>query len=145
MEKLFFFFSQAIGKSLGVQLQDPKKVINKKTSTVSAKPTAIPPTGVTLRNHEGKIEARTDSNIFKPKIVPAKKAIVPTKTTNLKKIEEKIATTTEVVAQKITNLRRSLDVEKTDDSSLYISALEDVSEGSANKFGKIEKINEKVN
>ncbi|XP_014298253.1 G2/mitotic-specific cyclin-B3 [Microplitis demolitor] len=113
--------TNAIGKSLGVQLPETKRAVKK--SQVK------PITSVyTLRNNE-KATVKPN-NVTSSKLKPAGKV---TKIT--KKIEEK-----KNVSQKSSNQKPS-DVEKSDESSLYVSALEDLSHDSAKK---IRIINEKI-
>lgn len=106
---------------MGVQLPETKRAVKK--SQVK------PITSVyTLRNNE-KATVKPN-NVTSSKLKPAGKV---TKIT--KKIEEK-----KNVSQKSSNQKPS-DVEKSDESSLYVSALEDLSHDSAKK---IRIINEKV-
>ncbi|XP_017876293.1 G2/mitotic-specific cyclin-B3 isoform X2 [Ceratina calcarata] len=104
--------TNAIGKTLGAhQTHEPKKVIKKATTTTT---TQIKPFTQTS-------SIRTlDKGISKPEVVPQKPKPVP-RVKPVKKDDDKIE-----IPTKIVNVRRSLDLEKSDDSSLYVSALDDV-------------------
>ncbi|XP_012286391.1 G2/mitotic-specific cyclin-B3 [Orussus abietinus] len=108
--------TNAIGKSFGAQLHEPKKLV-KKAIVTQTKP--IVPTS-SLRTLE-KILGKPDN------VVPAKPKPVP-KVKPVKKDDEKAE-----VPSKIVNVRRSLDLEKSEDGSLYVSALEEISTDSGKK------------
>lgn len=109
-----------------------KKVSKKGVSSSQIKPPVI--STHTLRN-TGKIILRSDN------VIPSHKSKVNSKVTQVKLPIKKAEEKTEIVQKKVLNLRRSIDIEKSDDSSLYVSALEDVSESSTKKS---DKIHEKV-
>lgn len=123
--KLFYYFLfflvQAIGKPFGTQQQEPKKVVKKiatKTKTL----------------------LQINSNKVAEKIVPKPDVVVP----KLKPIQRVKAIKQEEEKLKTNNtetIRRSLDSEKSGDSSFYVSALEDVSDSSIKKS---ERENNKV-
>ncbi|XP_076762999.1 cyclin B3 [Xylocopa sonorina] len=101
--------TNAIGKSLAThQTQEPKKPV-KKTTTTEIKPFTQTSSIRTL-----------EKAVTKPEVVPQKPKPVP-RVKPVKKDDEKAE-----IPSKIVNVRRSLDLEKSDDSSLYVSALEDV-------------------
>ncbi|KAK0161597.1 hypothetical protein PV327_010052 [Microctonus hyperodae] len=126
--------TNAIGKSIGVPLPELKKVSKKGGLSSQIKQPVI--STHTLRN-TGKIILRSDS------VIPPQKSKVNSKVTQIKLPIKKPEEKTDVVQKKVLNLRRSIDIEKSDDSSLYVSALEDVSESSTKKKDKIhEKIEE---
>ena len=112
---------QAIGKTLSVQLHEPKKVI-KKTETTQIKPVTQTHSLRTL----GKGLVKPDNVAA----VAATKTKPLSRVKTVKKNDEKIVTD---VLSKIVNVRHSLDLEKSEDNSLYVSALEDVSVDSAKK------------
>lgn len=102
--------TNAIGKTLGTQQYEPKKAIKKVVGT-QVKPATQTSTAKVVE----KVATKLDIQPPKPK---------PTsRVTLLKKDEEKSE-----IASKIVNVRRSLDLEKSEDNSLYVSALEDVNE-----------------
>lgn len=108
---------QAIGKSLGVQLHEPKKVVKKVQAT------QVKPPAHSLRTQ--------DKVIAKPDNVTATKTKPVARAKSIKKNDEKVE-----LPSKIVNIRRSLDLEKSEDSSLYVSALEEVPDDSAKKTVK---------
>lgn len=117
---------QAIGKSFGVQHQEPKKLV-KKAPIQQIKPLVQ---NNQLKGLE-KINVRTDNVAAKTKITTRTKSIV--------KDEEKI----ELPSKTSLSTRRSLDLEKSEDSSLYVSALEEVLDDSAKKPTKtVNKVNQ---
>ncbi|XP_076671564.1 cyclin B3 [Andrena cerasifolii] len=125
--------TNAIGKTLGTHQQEPKKALRKATIT-QVKPITQTSSVRTLDT------AATKSEVAhaRPKPLPRVKPV--------KKDEEKTE-----IPSKIVNVRRSLDLEKSEDSSLYVSALEDVGDDStkrsrrsntqAAEIGKAEKEN----
>ncbi|KAG7207685.1 hypothetical protein KM043_009304 [Ampulex compressa] len=117
--------TNAIGKTLGTQ-QEPKRAAKKATVT-QVKPATQTSSLRTL-----------DKITAKPEVVPVKPKPVP-RVKSVKKDDENVQ-----IPSKIVNVRRSLDLEKSEDNSLYVSALEDVVEESAKKPQKsIIKIQEK--
>ncbi|KAF3426722.1 hypothetical protein E2986_06422 [Frieseomelitta varia] len=102
--------TNAIGKTLGTYQtnQEPKKTV-KKAAVTQVKPFTQTSSVRTL-----------EKVVTKPEVVPQKPKPVP-RVKPMKKDEEKIE-----VPIKIVKVRRSLDLEKSEDSSLYVSALEDV-------------------
>ncbi|XP_046825541.1 G2/mitotic-specific cyclin-B3 [Vespa crabro] len=104
--------TNAIGKPFGTQQQEPKKVVKKiatKTKTLLQ---------INSNKVAEKIVPKTDV-VIKPKPIQRIKAI--------KQEDDKLKTNnTETV-------RRSIDSEKSGDNSLYMSALEDVSDNSIKK------------
>lgn len=104
--------TNAIGKTLGGhQAHEPKKAIKKTTTTTT---TQIKPFTQTS-------SVRTlDKGVSKPEVVPQKPKPVP-RVKPIKIDDDKIE-----IPTKIVNVRRSLDLEKSDDNSLYVSALDDV-------------------
>ncbi|XP_012262868.1 G2/mitotic-specific cyclin-B3 [Athalia rosae] len=100
--------TNAIGKSLGAQIQEAKKVTKK--VAIQNKPATN-----TLQSI-GKIPIKPDN------VVPVK-AKPPSRVPAKKKEDDKVE-----IPAKIANVRRSLDLEKSEDSSLYVSALEDADE-----------------
>lgn len=67
----------------------------------------------------------------KPEVVLPKPKLVPRAKPIIKKDDEKVE-----LPNKVVTLRYSLDLEKSEDSSLYVSALEDVGDDSARKSRK---------
>ncbi|XP_024946656.1 G2/mitotic-specific cyclin-B3 [Cephus cinctus] len=120
--------TNAIGKTLGGQLHDNKKGVKKASQITHVKP--VPQTN-TVRT--------LDKIVIKPEaVLPGKLRLAP-RAKPVKKDEEKPE-----ISSKIVNLRRSLDLEKSEDSSLYVSALEEVPEDSAKKSTKLsDKVTEK--
>ncbi|CAG5084788.1 Similar to CycB3: G2/mitotic-specific cyclin-B3 (Drosophila melanogaster) [Cotesia congregata] len=120
--------TNAIGKSLGVQLADPKKVVKK----TQAKPVS---STYTLRNTE-KVIVKPIAVIDKPS---SKLKNVSKVTRTTKKLEVKKG-----IPQKSEN-QKPIDVEKSNDSSLYVSALEDLSQGNDKKIElNIDRIEEET-
>lgn len=129
--------TNAIGKTLGAHPQEPKKAVKRPTVT-QVKPVTQTSSVRTL-----------DKAASKPEIAPPKPKPVP-RVKPVRKNDEKID-----IPIKIVNVRRSLDLEKSEDNSLYVSALEDVGDESikrsrlsniqaeaTEKTDKIEKIEE---
>ncbi|XP_043284432.1 G2/mitotic-specific cyclin-B3 [Venturia canescens] len=121
--------TNAIGKSFGVQHQEPKKLV-KKAPITQVKPL--------IQNHQSKglekINVRPDHVAPKTKITTRAKSIL--------KDEEKVDLPSKTT---LINTRRSQDLEKSEDSSLYVSALEEVPEDSAKKATKtINKVESEV-
>lgn len=120
--KLFYYsFFQAIGKPFGTQQQEPKKVVKKiatKTKTIIQ---------INSNKVTEKIVPKPDTAVPKSKPIQRVKAI--------KHEEEKLK------SNKTETVKCSLDSEKSEDSSLYWSALEDVSDNNIKKF---ERENNKV-
>ncbi|CAK9814661.1 G2/mitotic-specific cyclin-B3 [Anthophora plagiata] len=111
--------TNAIGKTLGThQTQEPKKVTKKVTTTQVKHFTQTS----SVRTHE--------KAVTKPEVILSKLKPVP-RVKPVKKDEEKTE-----VPSKIVNVRRSLDLEKSEDSSLYVSALEDIGDDSLKKSRK---------
>nr|XP_031849989.1 G2/mitotic-specific cyclin-B3 [Nomia melanderi]XP_031849990.1 G2/mitotic-specific cyclin-B3 [Nomia melanderi]XP_031849992.1 G2/mitotic-specific cyclin-B3 [Nomia melanderi]XP_031849993.1 G2/mitotic-specific cyclin-B3 [Nomia melanderi]XP_031849994.1 G2/mitotic-specific cyclin-B3 [Nomia melanderi] len=109
--------TNAIGKTLGTNQNqlEPKKTIKK--STVPAKPYTQTSSVRTL-----------EKVVPKPEVVPPK----PKPALRIKpgkKDDEKVE-----IPSKIVSVRRSLDLEKSEDNSLYVSALEDVGDDSERKL-----------
>ena len=110
---------QAIGKTLGTyQTQEPKKTF-KKAAVTQVKPFTQTSSVRTL-----------EKVVTKPEVVPQKPKPVP-RVKPIKTDEEKIE-----IPIKIVKVRRSLDLEKSEDSSLYVSALEDVGDDIERKSRK---------
>lgn len=105
-----FYILQAIGKSLGTHVNEVKK-LTKKSGAAPTKGS-----NNSLQSLQVKILAKPENVV---PVKPKPPARVPAK----KKEDEKIE-----VPAKIANARRSLDLEKSEDSSLYVSALEDADE-----------------
>lgn len=125
--------TNAIGKTLGTHQQEPKKVVKKATATQAK--------SFTQTSSIRTLEKFTT----KPEIIPPKpKPVLHPKP--VKKDEEKTE-----VASTIVNVRHSLDLEKSEDSSLYVSALEDVGDDTSKKSRRsniqpeITEISEKEN
>ncbi|KAK2580934.1 hypothetical protein KPH14_006001 [Odynerus spinipes] len=117
--------TNAIAKPFGTtQQQEPKKAVKKVVHT------KLKPTQTTSNRVAEKVVPKADVVVPKPKAVPRVKA--------LKDEEEKSK-----VSSKIEAVRRSLDLEKSDDSSLYVSALEDISDTSIKKSERDDKKAEK--
>ncbi|XP_076649011.1 cyclin B3 [Halictus rubicundus] len=109
--------TNAIGKTLGTHQQDPKKAVKKAAATVTQTKPYIQTSSI-----------RTlEKTVAKPEVVPPKPKIMP-RVKSVKKDIEKAE-----IPSKIINVRRSLDLEKSEDSSLYVSALEDVGEDNEKK------------
>ncbi|KZC13034.1 G2/mitotic-specific cyclin-B3 [Dufourea novaeangliae] len=107
--------TNAIGKTLGTHQQEPKKAVKK-------------PTVTQIKPYTQTSSVRTlEKAVTKAEIVPPKPKPVP-RVKPVKKDDEKVE-----VPSKIVNLRRSLDLEKSEDSSLYVSALEDIGDDSERK------------
>ncbi|XP_046736764.1 G2/mitotic-specific cyclin-B3 [Diprion similis] len=100
--------TNAISKSLGTQVHEVKKITKKASTQNKPSTTSLQPLG--------KILAKPDNVV---PIKPKPPARVPAK----KKEDDKVE-----IPAKIANARRSLDLEKSEDSSLYVSALEDADE-----------------
>ncbi|XP_076242603.1 cyclin B3 [Calliopsis andreniformis] len=107
--------TNAIGKTLGTHQQEPKKAVKRQTVTQVKSLTQTS----SVRTLE-KVVSKPEVAPPKPKPVPRVKAV--------KKNDEKTE-----IPNKIVNARRSLDLEKSEDSSLYVSALEDVGDESVKK------------
>ncbi|XP_011299191.1 G2/mitotic-specific cyclin-B3 [Fopius arisanus] len=120
--------TNAIGKSLGVQLPEAKKIVKKSQIVQPVKSTVAP--AHNLRNAE-KVVIKTDN------VIPAKPKVA-TRAKVAKRTEDHVD-----VTSKVPNVRRSLDLEKSDQSSLYVSALEDVPEEVSKKNEKNLKLLEK--
>ncbi|XP_076292111.1 cyclin B3 [Lasioglossum baleicum] len=110
--------TNAIGKTLGAHQQDPKKAVKKAVTAVVTQTKAYTQTS-SIRTLE--------KTVAKPEVVPLKPKIAP-RVKSVKKDVEKVE-----IPSKIVNVRRSLDLEKSEDSSLYVSALEDIGEDSEKK------------
>ncbi|XP_029035402.1 G2/mitotic-specific cyclin-B3 [Osmia bicornis bicornis] len=108
--------TNAIGKTLGTHQQEPKKTVKKATST-QVKPFTQTSSVRTL-----------EKVVTKPEIIPPKPKPVPPRVKSVKKDDKKTE-----VASTIINVRHSLDLEKSEDSSLYVSALEDVGDDTSKK------------
>lgn len=121
--------TNAISKPFGVsQKQEPKKAIKKLVPT-KTKP-------LTQTNSNRVVEQvlpKSDVDVPKPNIIVQKTKAVP-RIKALKDEEEKLK-----VSNKTESVRRSLDSEKSDDSSLYVSALEDISDSNIKKFERDDK------
>ncbi|XP_043594054.1 G2/mitotic-specific cyclin-B3 [Bombus pyrosoma] len=125
--------TNAIGKTLGThQTQEPKKTV-KKTAVTQVKPFTQTSSIRTL-----------EKVVTKPEVIPQKPKPVP-RVKPVKKDDGKVE-----IPSKIVKVRRSLDLEKSEDSSLYVSALDDIGDDSTKKSRKsnvqseeIEKIDEK--
>lgn len=113
--------TNAIGKTLGTQQPEPKKPIKKPLGT-QIKPLTETSSDRTLENDVKKVT--------KPEVVPTKPKPIP-RVKQLKKEDEKAE-----VHSKIVSVRRSLDLEKSEDGSLYVSALDDVGNDSTSKSRK---------
>lgn len=100
------------------QTQEPKKTV-KKTIVTQVKPGTLTSSVRTL-----------EKIVTKPEVVPQKPKPVP-RVKSIKKDDEKTE-----LPSKILNVRRSLDLEKSEDSSLYVSALEEVGDDSTRKSRK---------
>ena len=107
--------TNAIGKTLGSHQQEPKKALRKATVT-QVKPITQTSSVRTL-----------DTAATKPEVAHARPKPLP-RVKPVKKDEDKSE-----IPSKIVNVRRSLDLEKSEDSSLYVSALEDVGDDSAKR------------
>lgn len=118
--------TNAIGKTIGVQIQDASKKMTKKVTIGSSVKTIIqqPASTKTVKNVDVKI---TSNNNLKSRQTSRVKPIV-------KKDEEKTE-----VPSKIVNLRRSVDLEKSDDNSLYVSALETLPEEGNRRLSRSQK------
>lgn len=112
--------TNAIGKTLGTHQQDSKKVVKKVAAAVTQ--TKVYTQTSSIRTLE-KTVAKAEIVPLKPKIVPRVKSV--------KKDIEIVE-----IPSKIITVRRSLDLEKSEDGSLYVSALEDVGEDSEKKLCK---------
>ncbi|XP_001606424.1 G2/mitotic-specific cyclin-B3 [Nasonia vitripennis] len=119
--------TNAIGKSIGAQLQDAKKAAKK--VTVSQPVKSVTQTTSTLRTLEKILNIPAENNVIHrhPKQVIRAKAPV-------KKEEERPE-----IPSKIANVRRSLDLEKSNDSSLYVSALETLPEENVKRLSRTGK------
>lgn len=110
---------QAIGKTLGThQTQEPKKTV-KKTAVTQVKPFTQTSSIRTL-----------EKVVTKPEVIPQKPKPVP-RVKPVKKDDGKVE-----IPSKIVKVRRSLDLEKSEDSSLYVSALDDIGDDSTKKSRK---------
>ncbi|XP_063993788.1 G2/mitotic-specific cyclin-B3 [Diachasmimorpha longicaudata] len=118
--------TNAIGKSLGVQLPEAKRVVKKSQILQPVKSSAAP--AHNLRNTE-RVVVKTDN------VIPAKPKVV-TRAKVAKKTEEHVDVTSKV------QVRKSLDLEKSEESSLYVSALEEVAEDISKKCDKNAKLQE---
>lgn len=107
--------TNAIGKTLGTHQQDPKKVVKKVAAAVVTQTKTFTQTS-SIRTLE--------KAVAKPEVVPLKPKIAP-RIKTVKKDVEKVE-----IPTKIITIRNSVDSE---DSSLYVSALEDVGEDSEKK------------
>ncbi|XP_053998117.1 G2/mitotic-specific cyclin-B3 [Hylaeus anthracinus] len=107
--------TNAIGKTLGGHTQEPKKAL-KRTTVTQIKPLVQTSSVRTL-----------DKHVPKPEVIPSKPKPVP-RVKPVKKDEEKTEVSSKIVCPK-----RSLDLEKSDDSSLYVSALDDVGDDTEKK------------
>lgn len=108
--------TNAIDKQFGATRQpEPKKAV-KKLVTTKAKPLVQ----VNSNRVVEKVIPKADVVIPKPKALP--------RVQTLKTSDEKSK-----ISSKIESVKRSLDLEKSDDSSLYVSALEDISDISIKK------------
>ncbi|XP_011647865.1 G2/mitotic-specific cyclin-B3 [Pogonomyrmex barbatus] len=117
----FTNITNAITTSLGGQNQPTKKVTQTKSVVES----------------NTVLEKPTDNTVSK--IAPAKLKPVPRVKSILKKEDNKTE-----IANKIVHNKRSIDLEKSEDNSLYVSALEDVSD-SMKRTRRSNKIDEKTN
>ncbi|XP_078046290.1 cyclin B3 [Augochlora pura] len=113
--------TNAIGKTLGTHQPDQKKIV-KKVVVTQTKPSTQTSSVRTIEN--------TAAILDKPEEVPPKPKLVP-RVKSVKKVIEKIE-----IPSTIVNVRRSLDLEKSDESSLYVSALEDIGEDTEKKSHK---------
>lgn len=97
------------------QTQEPKKAVKKTTVTQ-------------IKSFTQTSSIRTlEKGVIKPEVIPQKPKPVP-RVKPIKKDEEKTE-----IPSKILNVRRSLDLEKSEDSSLYVSALEEITDDSTKK------------
>lgn len=100
---------------MGTHSQEPKKAMKKATVT-QVKPfiqtSSVRP---------------LEKAVTKPEVIPAKPKLVP-RVKPVNKDDEKTE-----IPSKIVNVRRSLDLEKSDESSLYVSALDDVEDDNVKK------------
>ncbi|XP_066589456.1 G2/mitotic-specific cyclin-B3 [Prorops nasuta] len=113
--------TNAIGKSLSTHQQESKKLVKKPIQIKTAAQT-LP---LKAERNNTKSSDNNTGQPAKPKILPS--------TEPTQKEEKKVE-----VPSKNVNTRRSSDLEKSEDSSLYVSALEDISDS----LKKIEKIEE---
>ncbi|XP_033207711.1 G2/mitotic-specific cyclin-B3 [Belonocnema kinseyi] len=109
--------TNAIGKSFA-HVNEPKKLVKRPILLTQVKPVIPAQTKpISLRSLD-KLVVKTDN------VLPAKSKLPPRAAKPVKKEEEKVE------ESKIVALRRSLDLERSDDNSLYVSALEEVAEES---------------
>lgn len=117
---------QAIGKTLSTQIQDAKKVAKKVTigqpvKTVAHTTSTLKAIDKILQKQESLVQNKLKQTTrVKPSV---------------KKEEEKPE-----IPVKITNVRRSLDLEKSDESSLYVSALDTLPEENAKRLSRTNKV-----
>ncbi|XP_014204001.1 G2/mitotic-specific cyclin-B3 [Copidosoma floridanum] len=107
--------TNAIGKTISAQIQDASKKVAKKVTIGTSVKTIPQPVG-TSKTVDSKVVPKPDSAQNKSKQV-----------SRIKQITKKEEKTVEVPLKTV-NLRRSFDAEKSDESSLYVSALETLPE-----------------
>lgn len=115
---------KAIGKTLGEQNRIVSKV--------------IPQLKTTIENNDAEKRIAKATIILKPKPATRVKPII-------KKDEEKKNDENKTdIPQQIVNIRSSLDLEKSGENSLYVSALEDVTESVKNGLKFVNKVSDTI-
>lgn len=137
-----------MGKTIGVQLNDAKKAAKKGVSIGQSVKQTVAQTASTIRtldkiltkpdNNNGVHPAATGNNktaAAAGKQVSSRGGVKTTAAATVtRKDEEK--TEIAVPASKVGNNRRSLDSEKSDESSLYVSALDTLPEENAKRLSR---------
>lgn len=124
-------FLQAIGKTIGAQIQDASKKVTKKiTTNATVKTVTQQPTSTLKSIANNKVVQPQTDDLAKPKQASRVK-------TQLKKDDEDKK---EISNKTVNNLRRSVDLEKSDESSLYVSALESLPEESNRRLSRSQKV-----
>lgn len=119
----FANITNAITTSLGGQNQPAKKVV------ILSKPV-----------DESNVASEKPADVTALKVVPAKVKQVPRVKPIIKKDDK-----TETANKIVNNNRRSADLEKSEDNSLYVSALEDVNDSIKRTRRSSNKVDEKAN
>ncbi|XP_058795596.1 G2/mitotic-specific cyclin-B3 [Phymastichus coffea] len=129
--------TNAIGKTIGVQIHDTKRVTKKfavnhqHIKTVGQTTNIVKPLD--------KILPKQDNHIHGKQKQSQQQHIARIKPSTKKEEDIKI----EAQNKAVINLRRSVETEKSDESSLYVSALESLSEENAKRLSRTNKEQEK--
>ncbi|KAJ8684243.1 hypothetical protein QAD02_020035 [Eretmocerus hayati] len=137
--------TNAIGKTITVTLKDGRTITKKVTVNQTVKSAAQTTSQTTTQTASQTASQTTitlkplDKNVQKSDVAANSKSKPVTRVkASTKKDDEKTD-----IPSKVSNVRRSLDVEKSDDSSLYVSALETLPEENVKRLSRAGKEQDK--